>query len=178
MKGTQVQAWLRSWFDQCLLRRAPQDDALSTTALGGALLAYIGMDLLQALVSVSRDQALGMTLVDTLTMVVFTWGVLVLTGKSLRFAQTLTALAGTRALLGLLSVPLVAQVGNGGGETAGPTAMQVSAWLVLLIWNITVQANIFRHALSSRYGIGVLVACLHTVLAISLLQYLFPPSAV
>jgi hypothetical protein len=39
-----------------------------------------------------------------------------------------------------------------------------------------VQAHIFRHALSSRYGIGLLVAGLHTVVAIVLLNYFFPPA--
>jgi hypothetical protein len=89
--------------------------------------------------------------------------------------QTLTALAGTGTLLGLLGMPLMLQASRV-QQSGEPGAALVMGWLVLLIWNITVQAHIFRHALSSRYGIGLLVAGLHTVVAIVLLDYFFPPA--
>ena len=47
-------------------------------------------------------------------------------------------------------------------------------WLMLLVWGISVQAHIFRHALSVRYGIGLMLAGLHTVLSIALIETLFP----
>ena len=50
----------------------------------------------------------------------------------------------------------------------------VLAWLALLAWSIAVQAHIFRHALSTRYGIGLLLAGAHTILAIAILESLFP----
>ena len=50
-------------------------------------------------------------------------------------------------------------------------------WLMLLVWSISVQAHIYRHALSTRYGVGLLVAGLQMVLVISLLETLFPQVA-
>jgi len=170
----QVTRWWLSWLEQCLLRRTPQADPLSRTALGGALLAYLSMDLLQARASSGWPVSLGMTALDTLVMVWFSWSVVRLTRHTARYLQTLTALAGTGALLGLVGLPLVQQAAQAqSGE--GPTGTLVLGWLMLLVWGIAVQAHIYRHALSVRYGTGLLVAGLQTILVISLLETLFPP---
>ncbi len=177
-KSATVQAWLLSWLDQCLLRRAPQDDSRSTAALRWSILGYFAMDLLQAMPGTDQAQAFGMAMADALLMILFSWAVLTLSGKATRWMQTLTALAGTGMLLGLFAVPLVLQVNRSVESGDQPGALLVSAWLLLLVWSIAVQAHIFRHALSSRYGVGVLVAILHTLLAIALLQTLFIPPEV
>jgi hypothetical protein len=162
----------RSWLEQVLLRRAPQDDGFSYPALVTALLAYLCVDVLQASSGSVWNVALAMTLTDTLVMVVFTWAVLQLAGRAARLVQTLTALAGTGALLGLVGLPLVFQAAHQAAD--GPAASTVIGWLLLLAWSIAVQAHIFRHALSTRYGIGLMVAGLHAVLAINLLEIMFP----
>ena len=176
MNSRSAAAWLTSWLQQCLLRRAPQDDAFSLAGLVGALLAYALVDVLQARAASDWSVALGMSLIDTLIVILFSWLVLLVAKKPARLTQTLTALAGTGALLGLLGVPLMLNAARAeqGGEAG---ALLVLGWLVLLVWNISVQAHIYRHALSSRYGIGLLVAGLHTVLAIVVLNFLFPPAA-
>ncbi|MGD2073903.1 MAG: hypothetical protein PVI91_02845 [Gammaproteobacteria bacterium] len=173
MKSEAPLAWIGSWVRQCLLTRAPQDDPLSHRGLTWSLLAYALVDLLQAGTASSWPVALGMTLTDTLIMVVFTWLVLLIMQKPARLMQTLTALAGTGAMLGLLGMPLMLQASRtpAGSE---PAAALVMGWLALLVWSIAVQAHIFRHALSSWYGVGLLVAGLHTALAIVLLNYFFP----
>jgi hypothetical protein len=176
MKNTGAAAWLRSWVQQCLLARAPQDDPLSGTALAGAVLAYLSVDVIQARTASGWTVSLAMSITDALIMVLYSWLVLRVAGKPERFAQTLTALSGTGALLGLMGVPLMLQASRV-QHSGDPGAALVVGWLMLLIWNITVQAHIFRHALSSRYGIGLLVAGLHTVVAIVLLNQFFPPTA-
>ncbi|MDT8388587.1 MAG: hypothetical protein RQ736_13860 [Thiogranum sp.] len=177
-KSATVQAWLLSWLDQCLLRRVPQDDAQSTSALRWSILAYFATDLFQALPGTDQAQAFGMAMADTLLMILFSWAVLTLSGKATRWVQTLTALAGTGMLLSLFAMPLVLQVSRSVESGGAPGALLVSAWLLLLVWSIAVQAHIFRHALSTRYGVGVLIAILHTLLAITLLQALFTPPEV
>lgn len=167
----------RSWLEQVLLRRAPQDDAFSYPALITALFAYGCVDFLQAWGGSTWNLALGMTLMDTLLMVVFTWAVLQFTGRRVRLVQTLTALAGTGALLGLVGLPLVLQAAGAHQVDDGPSAATVMGWLMLLAWSIAVQAHIFRHALSVRYGIGLMVAGLHAILAINLLEIIFPRAA-
>ncbi len=176
MNGKQIGKWLLSWLEQCLLRRAPQADPVSGAALGGSLLAYVTLDLLQARASSGWQTSLGMTALDTLIMVLFSWSVLRLTKKSARYLQTLTALAGTGAVLGLVGLPLIQQAAQAQLDD-GPGGMLVLGWLLLLLWSISVQAHIYRHALSVRYGAGLLVAGLQMVLVISLLETLFPQAA-
>ena len=165
--------WLESWFGQLLLRRAPQDDPWSVPALTGAFLLYAIVDLLQALAGSSWSVASAMTLLDCLLLVLYGGLVLVIAGKKGRYVQTLTALSGTGALLGILGLPLLllAASAHQGGEPAG---VLVIGWLLLLVWSISVQAHIFRHALSTSFGVGLVVAGLHVVVAITLLEYLFP----
>ncbi|HFD79011.1 MAG TPA: hypothetical protein ENK05_01300 [Gammaproteobacteria bacterium] len=172
-KGVRIRAWLLSWLEQCLLRRAPQDDALSWSALAWAALAYATTDLLQAAASSSWVVAVGMTALDVSVLMLFTSLVLRLTHRRARYPQTLTALFGTGAVLGLLGLPLVHQAASAGQDEA-PVGLLVLGWLFLLGWSIAVQAHIFRHALSSRYATGLLLAGLHTVLVIVLLEVLFP----
>ncbi|GMQ87929.1 MAG: hypothetical protein BMS9Abin08_1143 [Gammaproteobacteria bacterium] len=176
MNGKWIRRWLLSWLEQSLLRRAPQADPVSATAMGWSLLAYVALDLLQARASSDWQTSLAMTALDTLIMVLFSWSVLRLTKKSARYMQTLTALAGTGAVLGLVGLPLIQQAAQAHLDE-GPAGTLVLGWLILLVWSISVQAHIYRHALSTRYGAGLLVAGLQMVLVISLLETLFPRTA-
>jgi hypothetical protein len=168
-----MQDSLWSWLQQCLLRRAPQDDPVSYRTLMQALSGYLLIGLVQASASSGLKISLGMTLLDTLLMAVFVWVVLLVTSKTQRFPQTLTSLAGTGMMLGLAALPLV-QLAATAHRHDEPMGGLVLGWLILLVWSITVQAHIFRHALSVRYGIGLMLAGLHTVLAIGLIEALFP----
>ncbi len=164
---------LWSWLQQCLLRRAPQDDPVSYRALMQALSGYVLVDLVQVSASSGPGVSLGMTLLDVLLMVVFAWVILRVTGKTQRFVQTLTSLAGTGMILGLAALPLV-QLAASAHRNNEPMTDLVLGWLMLLVWGISVQAHIFRHALSVRFGTGLMLAGLHTALAIGLIETLFP----
>ena len=155
MSSNKLTGWVGSWLEQALLRRAPQDDGLSYGALVAALLAYLGIDLLQGIGSAAGRLAFAITVTETLVMVAFTWAVLQFAGKPERLVQ---------------------QTARAHQAGASP-AVLVIGWLVLLAWGIAVEAHIFRHALATRYGIGLMVAGLHTVLAIGLLNTIFPQIA-
>jgi cytochrome b len=173
MRTDLIKRWLVSWLLQCLLRRAPQDDPLSYSALQWSIVAYVLMDLWQARASSDWPATLGMTLLDTLVMVLFAWTLLLLTKKSARLVQTLTALAGTGTVLGVVGLPLILQAARTQTED-GPAGILVLGWLLMLVWSIAVQAHIFRHALSTGYGTGLLLAGLHTVLIVTLVETLVP----
>jgi len=173
MEGRKLQDSLWSWSQQCLLMRAPQDDRAAVRTLVYALSGYALVDFVQAGASSSATVSLAMTLLDTLLMAVLIWVALRVTAKTQRFVQTLTSLAGTGIILGLAALPLV-QLAAGAHRNDEPMGGLVLVWLVLLVWSISVQAHIFRHALSTRYGIGLMLAGLYTVLSIGLIETLFP----
>lgn len=175
INGKPVQAQLFSWLEQCLLRRAPQDDALSWQRLQWALFAYIALDLAQARISSGWMTAVGMSVLDTLILVLFSWSLLRVTGKTARYPQILTALAGTGVILGFVGLPLMLRAAQLHADAGSdPDLVLVLGWLLLLGWSIAVQAHIYRHALSASYGAGLLAAGAQMVLAISLMETLFP----
>jgi hypothetical protein len=85
-----------------------------------------------------------------------------------RVPQTISALAGTGFLIGLLSILLLRQLTP--GEPQPELAM---AYLGLFFWSLAVDANIYRHALSVNMSAGVLVAVLVFALNFVLLRAAF-----
>ena len=72
-----------------------------------------------------------------------------------RVPQTISALAGTGFLFGLVSILLLNQLTP--GEPAPGVAM---AYFGLFLWSLAVDAHIYRHALSVNLSFGVMVAVL------------------
>ena len=72
-----------------------------------------------------------------------------------RLPQTLTALAGTGLFFGLLSLLILSRIDP--GEPQPDIAL---LYLGLFGWSLTVDAYIYRNALSIKMGIGVLLAVL------------------
>jgi peptidoglycan/LPS O-acetylase OafA/YrhL len=75
--------------------------------------------------------------------------------QSGRIPQTISALAGTGLVFGLLAHVLLTQV-----QPGPPQAGLATAYLGLFIWSLAVDAHIYRHALSIKMSGGVLVAVL------------------
>lgn len=86
-----------------------------------------------------------------------------------RLPQTITAVAGTGCLFGLVSILLLAQ-------SAGGTLPQGIAilWLVLFVWSLVVDAHIYRSALSTTMSVGVLIAVMLFALNFIVIDALFP----
>lgn len=165
--------WMRSWFSICLLRRKPQQDPLSCAGLSLALLLYIATDVLVAGANSGWLVAWGMTGLDVLVLVLVPVILLQLTGRRGRLLQTLTAMAGTGGLLGLLVLPVVQQGGidNESQQTSG---LLVIFWLVMMIWSVVVRAHIYRHALSVNYAAATAVAIVQSFMVFKLVDHLFP----
>lgn len=85
----------------------------------------------------------------------FTFIILLLQLKGFRDRshQTIGALSGTGFLFGLMSVYLLSLV-----NVEKPQVELAALYFVLFIWSIAVDGHIYRHALSSKIGTGVLVA--------------------
>lgn len=85
-----------------------------------------------------------------------------------RVQQTLSAMAGTGFLFGLISIPLLLQFQP---DTSQPGL--ALAYLGLFAWSLAVDGHIYRHALSIKMSMGVLTAVLIFALNFMLLKSMF-----
>jgi hypothetical protein len=162
------------WLDICLLRAGPQDLPASNVLLALALGAYALVALGVSLMSASLPAALGITAIDVLLMAAFASLLLRWTNKVARLNQTLTALGGTGALLGLLAWPLISMILRSQGQEEAPD-LPVLLWLGLLIWNLAVVAHIVRHALSTTFLTGMGLSIVYALITYTVINSLYPP---
>jgi hypothetical protein len=94
-----------------------------------------------------------------------------------RLIQTLTALSGTGTLLGLIALPVM-QLLSSGQEAGQPFLLAGMLWLLLFGWNLLVMAHIMRHALSVNFPVAIGIAMLYTLVAMQIINALFPMSQV
>ena len=85
-----------------------------------------------------------------------------------RLPQTLSALAGTGFIFGLLSLLILTRVKPG-----VPQPDIAMLYLGLFGWSLAVDAHIYRHTLSIKMGIGVLLAVLIFAANLILLRTVF-----
>ena len=157
----------------CLLRSRPQDLPAS------ALLVYLTLGLhafsgtLLALAYQPLPWALALGVFDTAVLALLTASLLYVSRQPVRLQQTLSALAGSGALLGVLAlVPTWWWVATqtGGGDLSLPALTM----LVLVVWSIVVMGHVLRHALSAPLPVGIGVAVVFYWVAVTLQDRLFP----
>ena len=146
---------IRTLFDILRLRSGPQD-LPSATGLAIVLALFY---LLQGLVADRILEGSTDNAPRSLISIAFQFSIVALLlrwrGMAARIPQTFSALAGTGFLLGLVWIALLAAM-----EPGQPRPGLALASLGLFAWSLVVDAHIYRHALSIKMGIGVLVAVL------------------
>jgi hypothetical protein len=167
---------IRAWFDICRLRAGPQDLPASGFLLGLSLCCYALVSFLVASPSSGIMGAVQLATVDTGMLVVFATSILYLQSKTERINQTLSALAGSGSLMGMLALPLVLLV-DPGQPADQLSALLTGLWLLLLIWNLLVMAHIMRHALSASFAVGLGAAVLYALVSMQIVVTLFPQQA-
>ena len=166
-------ALLDLFLDICLLRKGPQDVPESPALLKSTLAAYGLASLLVQVVSVSPLTALFQACLDLGLLVGLTYAVLQVMGFPGRFTQTLTALAGTGALLGFVIFPVTIWMDRdiGAGVQSGWPALLFLAWL---IWSIAVVTHVLRHALSTSVPMAALYTLGYLAISVAVATWLFP----
>ena len=153
--------------DMLRLRSGPQDLPASNRLMVVLAILYIAGGFLAGNVLDEPDYApRAMVAIG----IQFAFVILLLNSRSLgdRIQQTISALAGTGFIFGMISVYLLSLI-----DVENPQVELVAFYMVLFFWSLAVDGHIYRHALSSKMGTGLLVAV--TIFAINfvLLRLLF-----
>jgi hypothetical protein len=169
-----VRRLLQGFWDICLLRRGPQDLPASQTLLRLALLVYALAGFTLTLLQETAARAVIAVAADLGLLVLFVQFILYLDGRTGRFVQTLTALAGTGALFALLAWPILAW------SASLPLPREAIAFpdllgLGLMVWNIIVIGHILRHAIDAKLGLGIAIALAYAIVSIKLVELLLIP---
>lgn len=165
--------FFREFLDICLFRRAPQDLPASNTLLGLAVLLSACGSLVLARSSLAWPRAAASAFIETLFMLAAVYLILTLQGLTGRWLKTVTAVAGTNAVLIIISLPLLAWLLAAQNQDMN-SSLPGLLFLCLIIWNVMVLGHIFRHALSTYFPLGVLVALGYYSLSIMVLNWLVP----
>ena len=158
----------------CLLKYQPQDIPASRELLALSIVLYFLLGFLLAKLDENITQALSAALVDTVFLLVFVLLLMLLCRKVNRWTQTVTALAGTGIVFGLLLMPAVFALSGPDAMTAVQQALSILLYLVL-IWYVVVLAHIFRHAMSSSFALGVFVSIIYLLMGVFIeLTFVYP----
>ena len=160
---------IRFWFRLCLLRAAPQDIPASRPVLVVSLGCYALVSMLLASLSSGLHDGIRVALLELALLVMFTAGLLYLFNRPARIGQTLAALTGSGSLLGLPALLLTLLAGS------DPAAPLLSAgWLLLLLWNLLVNAHILRHALSCSLFAGLAISLIYLAIMLQIFVLILP----
>ncbi|MCI0734299.1 MAG: hypothetical protein L0Y38_10830 [Methylococcaceae bacterium] len=160
---------VKVFLDICMFKRGPQDMPASAFFLGIVLLANAAVGLIILSMEASFLAAVPQFLVSVILLAGFSWAVLRLSGKAVRFRQTLIALLGADTLISLTALPFLIWISMNEGFGL--------AYYILLgsmLWSVAVVGHIIRHALSSSYVYGLGLSILYFLGSFQAMAYLFP----
>jgi len=166
---------LRAYFQLCLFRSEPRDMPVAGAFLIFSAVLYGLSGIGLALIYQPPSLAILSGAVETALLLGLTWLLLSAYGLRSRFIQTATAITGTGFLFSLFSLPffLLRPWAENGNDS--PLLLLVSMLLLFLMtWNITVLAHILRHAVSSSFALGVLLAVGYVWLITATLSLILP----
>ena len=163
-------ALLQLFINLCRLRSTPQDLPTSHFLMMLTAAGYFLVGLAVSLLEQSLGLAILSAAVDTLMLAALAWLSLWIIGKTPRFTQTYTALAGTGVLFGLVGWPLITFLQ---GLPEGQGSSLSLLLLGLVIWNIMVIGHILRHALGIMMWAASSVALFYMYLSIRVMSALY-----
>ena len=161
----------KAFFDICRLRIAPQNLPISSVLLGLTLLFYTFISMTLSLTQLSLKDAMLSSIVDTSLLVVLPSSLLYIAHYPARIPQTLTAIAGTNCILGILTFPLVFWLKFYDGQM---TFLALLLLLSLIGWGVLVYAHILRHALNISFFLAVMLTMFMNLLTFNVLAQIVP----
>ena len=153
-----VQQFLRIFIDIVLWRRGPQDLPASNLLVLLTLAAYVAVTAVQLLMLDEPAATWAFFVVgDPLLLMAWVWLVLKLFGRADRFAQTVSAVLGTGALLGLAIYLPLQLIVTGLGQAPTSSMAQVLGLLLVVVFAL-VTGRIIKLATDTNLFTGIAVA--------------------
>lgn len=149
------------------LRLGPQDLPASWNLTVLLVAVYLGLGMFSGRQQGDEQAAATVLAVTALQYAAVTL-LLYLRRHPERLPQTLCALAGTGAILGLLSFMILSQA-----DPAQEQPVLALAWFSVFFWSLVVDGHIYRHALSITMPQGLLVAVLILAASFILVEFIF-----
>ena len=165
---------IKVFWDICAVKAAPQDLPTSSFLLGLALLAYLVTGAVVAAFQWPLSQAILAAFLDTVFLTVLSRVLLWARMLSGRFVQTLTALAGSGAIMTVIALPLVIWQSFVGVTDANAPTMPSWLLMIWMIWNVVVVGHILRHALSTVLPLGIGLAAVYAYITFQLMRIFLP----
>lgn len=153
-----VQQFLRIFIDIVLWRRGPQDLPAAKLLVLLTLAAYVAVTVVQ-LLTLEEPAATWafFVVVDPLLLMAWVWLVLRLFGRADRYAQTVSAVLGTGALLGLAIYLPLQLIVTGLGQAPTSSMAQVLGLLLVVVFAL-VTGRIIKLATDTNLFTGIAVA--------------------
>ena len=154
------------------MRKGPEDMPYSLPLLVVVLAVYMVIGLAMHLLSGDVLSALAHMLLDVGLIWLATTLLLYMAGHGARLVQTMTALAGSGALLALIALPIVVVIVSVDMKQGVPLPLLLPlglTWLALVVWSVMVSGSIYARALGWHRiaGVGVAILLLIATLLLS-----------
>lgn len=166
-------AFVQPFVQIALLRATPQDLPLSPFLLKLTLIVHATLGVIMFTHRLPLPESVLAGLTSTLVMCALTASLLFANRRSARIVQTLTAIAGSDIVIGVVALPLTAWLHN---IADGPAASGIPGllFLALVVWNLIVAGHVLRHALSGPLTLGIVLALVLYMLSVNIMHTLFP----
>lgn len=167
---------IQSFWEICLLKKAPQDIPYSRGLFFLLLLVGFLIENLNLSLALQKIDASAVLLVVSIHTIFFLGSLsalMTLMGYAARIFQTLTALLGTGVIISLLAMPVLITI-NYIAQEPGFFGLIL---LLLNIWSLVIMAHILRHALSVSFLLAGLFAFGYFMLSIKLVDFLLPTTS-
>ena len=154
----------------CLMRVAPQDLPSSRVLLWSTAAVYASVSCMISLLTLGPVAAVMSAIVDTGVLLGLTMLVLWVRELGPRYTQTATALVGSGTILSAIALPfLILQFQLGSDGNVLPSIIV----LALMIWSLNVVGHILRHALDTKFFVGLLLSVVYLYVSISVFRAFF-----
>ncbi len=159
-----MQQLIKTVMQLCFLRAGPQHLPAKSSYLLLSALVYLSVRLLSAPWLVVVETNFITVVVELCAIAALVYLFLNLVHKPERALQTLEALWLVSIVIWMISFPVLAQIQQSDeGELQISDNIQV-VLLILMVWELLVTANIFRHAVAQKFSIGILIALAYSAL--------------